>query len=134
MARERMVTRTIEVLEAQVICLDVNTVETTIRTLELTGVGKVSNEKILSILKKNYETDTFKVVAIQSTNVREELYGLKELDFLKYAHRLDATTRKMLEENDNTIEESTVDETAESTDDSITPVISTPKPNKKNHK
>lgn len=133
MARERMVTRTIEVLVAQAICLDVNTVETSIRNLELTGVGKVSNEKVLAILKKNYETETFKVVAIQSTAIREELYGMRELDFLNHAHRLDATTRKMLEEDPDTEIEETTDETTEPTDDKITPVVESPKP-KKNKK
>lgn len=101
MARTRMVTRTIEVVSAEVICLDVTTVETKIMALELTGMGAIEGDKLLKELKKQYETDTFKVVAIQSTEVREELYGLTELDFLKYATKLDPTTRKMLEESED---------------------------------
>lgn len=97
MARVRMVTRTIEVVSAEVICLDVETVEPQIMTLELTGVGAIEGDKLLQALKKTYETDNFKVVAIQSTEIREELYGLTELDFLKYATKLDPSTRKMLE-------------------------------------
>lgn len=100
MARVRMVTRTIEVVSVKVICLDVKTVETTIKDLELTGVATSDTEKVLKALKKEYETDEFKVVAIQSIETREEMYGLTELDFLKYATKLDPTTRKMLETED----------------------------------
>ena len=96
-----MITRTIELVSAEVICLHVTTVETKIMSLELTGVGSIDGDKLLKELKKHYETDTFKVVAIQSTEVREELYGLTELDFLKYATKLDPTTRKMLEESED---------------------------------
>nr|DAT83925.1 MAG TPA: hypothetical protein [Caudoviricetes sp.] len=48
-------------------------------------------------LKKEYETDTFKVVAIQKMEVHEEMYGLKEIDFLKVAQKLDPATRKLLD-------------------------------------
>lgn len=47
--------------------------------------------------KKEYETDTFKVVAIQKMEVHEEMYGLKEIDFLKVAQKLDPATRKLLD-------------------------------------
>ena len=119
MARERMVTRTIEVLVAEVICLDVTTVETSIQHLELTGTGALSNEKLLKLFKKNYETETFKVVAIQSTTIREELYGMRELEFLKYAHKLD-DSRKIIEEeeqDEKPTEETPVEEPTEPTEE-----------------
>lgn len=97
MARTRMVTRTIEVIEVNALCVDITTSQTETRTLELTGAGSLSDDALLKALKKTYETDVLKVVAITSRTNREELYGLTELDFLKYAKKLDPETRKMLE-------------------------------------
>ena len=68
----------------------------TIKVLELTG-ETYTKEKALKVLKNEYETDTFKVVAIQKMEVHEEMYGLKEIDFLKVAQKLDPATRKLLE-------------------------------------
>ena len=96
MARVRMVTRTINVTVIEAMCLDTNTAEVTIKELELTG-ETFTQDKALKALKKEYETDTFKVVAIQKMEVHEEMYGLKEIDFLKVAQKLDPATRKALE-------------------------------------
>lgn len=96
MARTRMVTRTINVTVIEAMCVDTLTQEVSIKELELTG-ETFTEEKALKALKKEYETDTFKVVTIQSMNVHEEMYGLKEIDFLKVATKLDPATRKALE-------------------------------------
>lgn len=96
MARERMVTRTINVTECEVMCVDVTTAETTINTFELTGESYTS-DKALKELKKHYETETLKLVVVQGMNTREEIYGLLEVDFLKVAHRLD-DNRKIITE------------------------------------
>ena len=117
MARIRMVTRTIEVIEVNALCVDLTTAQTETRTLELTGAGTLSDDAFLKSLKKTYETDVLKVVAITSRTKREELYGLTELDFLKYAKKLDPETRKMLEDVSETEEKpeesTTVPETEE---------------------
>lgn len=96
MARVRMVTRTINVTVIDAMCVDTSTAEVSIKELELTG-ETFTEEKALKALKKEYETETLKVVAIQKMKVREEMYGLKEIDFLKVAQRLDPATRKALE-------------------------------------
>ena len=96
MARTRMVTRTINVTVVQAMCVDTNTAEVSIKELELTG-ETFTEEKALKELKKEHETDTFKVVTIQKMEVHEEMYGLKEIDFLKVAQKLDPATRKALE-------------------------------------
>ena len=96
MARTRMVTRTINVTTIEVMCVETTTAEVTIKELELTG-ETYTQEKALKVLKNEYETDTFKVVAIQKMEVHEEMYGLKEIDFLKVAQKLDPATRKLLE-------------------------------------
>lgn len=96
MARTRMVTRTINVTVIEAMCVDTLSAEVSTKKLELTG-ELFTEEKALKSLKKEYETDTFKVVAIQKMEVHEEMYGLKEIDFLKVAQKLDPTTRKVLE-------------------------------------
>ena len=96
MARTRMVTRTINVTVIEAMCVDTLTAEVTIKEFELTG-ETFTKEKTLEVLKKEYETDTLKVVTIQQMEVHEEMYGLKEIDFLKVAQKLDPATRKLLE-------------------------------------
>ena len=96
MARERMITRTINVTVIEAMCVDTLTADVTLKELELTG-ETFTEEKALKALKKEYETDTFKVVTIQKMEVHEEMYGIKEIDFLKVAQKLDPATRKLLE-------------------------------------
>ena len=96
MARERMVTRTINILEVNALCVDLITTNTTNQVFELTGVD-LKGEALLKAVKKAFETDTFKIVAVTDTNTREELYGMSELAFIKYAFRLDPETRKAVE-------------------------------------
>lgn len=96
MARTRMITRTINVTVVKAMCVDTTSAEVTVKSLELTG-ETFTSEKALKELKKEYETDTFKVVAIQKMEVHEEMYGLKEIDFLKVAQKLDPATRKLLD-------------------------------------
>ena len=96
MARERQVTRTINAIEVTAICIDIETLTPSDKVLSLTG-DTPSNEQALKQLKKLYETDTFKVVAVKDIKVTEKLYGMAEVDFLKYAVELDAETRKPIE-------------------------------------
>lgn len=96
MARTRMVTHIINVTVVEAMCVDTQTAELTVKSLELTG-ETFTDEKALKALKKVYETDTFKVVAIQKMEVHEEMYGLKEIDFLNVAQKLDPATRKLLD-------------------------------------
>lgn len=96
MARERMVTRTVVVTNCEALCVDVTTVETTIKSYDLSGSYSTVDDA-LKALKKAYETDTFKVVAIQKMTENEVLYGMSELDFIKQAKVLDPETRKAVE-------------------------------------
>ena len=83
MARERMVTRTIEVMEYGVMC--VNTQTQTVTTQVLTLTGTVTDEKALKLARKQFETEHLKVVTICHKNVTEELYGMPESEFIKLA-------------------------------------------------
>lgn len=97
MSRERMVTRTVLTTECEVLCIDVLSVETTIQTFTLTGIQE-NVDQILKSLKKEHETDTFKLVALQGDPVyKETMYGMKEIDFINIAKKLDPDTRKVVE-------------------------------------
>lgn len=93
MARERQITRTINVTTATAVCMDITTMENETKQLVITG-DVPSADKVLKDLRKLYDTDTFKVVAIKEMTTVEKLYGLSEVDFLKYAVELDPETRK----------------------------------------
>ena len=84
MARERMVTRTVMVTVAEVMCLNVTNAEVQIKTVELSGSFADLNT-MLKAVKKVYETDTFKCVAVQDAFEKEVLYGMKEIDFIRLA-------------------------------------------------
>ena len=84
MARVRMVTRTVEVTVAQVMCVDVSTAEVSVRNYEVSGKFADDSE-VLKALKKAYETDSYKVVAVQNTEVKEILYGMPEIEFIRMA-------------------------------------------------
>lgn len=86
MARERMVTRTVESTIAHTMCIDTETANVSIETFRISG--KFEEKELLKKLKKNYETDTFKVVAIQSTEIEEKLYGMTEELFISMAEVL----------------------------------------------
>lgn len=96
MARERAVTRTINSIEVTAICMDIKSMENSEVVLSLTG-DVPTDEQLIKKLRKLYETDTYKVVAVKSVETKEKLFGMSEVDFLKYAKELDPTTRKPLE-------------------------------------
>lgn len=97
MSRERMVTRTVLTTECEVLCVNVSTVESTIQAFTLTGKQE-NTEQILKVLKREHETDTFKLVALQGEpTYKETMYGMKEIDFISIAKKLDPDTRKLVE-------------------------------------
>ena len=98
MARQRMITRTIKAYTAH--CMTVDTQTATVGTADLTFTGtKPANiEKALV----QYSTDTLKYVAVQSWDESEELWGMREEDFMKYAVRVERNTNKVLDGDDET--------------------------------
>ena len=97
MARERQVTRTINTIEVTAICMNIEKMETSEKVLNLTG-DTPTTAQAEKQLKKLYETDTFKVVAVKDIKVSEKLYGMSEVEFLQYAKELDPDTRKAIEQ------------------------------------
>ena len=84
MARERMVTRTVELSVCEVMCMNTTTAEVKINTYEIGG-GLTDEKALLKAVKKLYETDTFKCVAISKVTQKEILYGMPESRFIELA-------------------------------------------------
>ena len=84
MARERMVTRTVELSVCEVMCMD--TVKAEVKVCSFEVGGGLSDEKaLLKAIKKQYETDTLKCVTISKITTKEILYGMPESQFIALA-------------------------------------------------
>lgn len=91
MARERMVTRTVSITICEVMCVNVTTAEVQVKDYTLTG--EQTKETALKQLKKLHETETEKIVTVNSVSLNETLYGMSELDFIKLAKVLPPRTK-----------------------------------------
>lgn len=91
MAKERMITRTIEVATYSVMTLDIETAEARVIDYKITGTV---NAEPLKYLKKLYETDTLKLVAITAEARETALYAMAEQDFIKLADVLPPRTKE----------------------------------------
>lgn len=95
MAREKMVTRTMDYTSATVLCMDTETCEVSRETMTLSG-SFTDTEAILIPLQKRYQTDNFKLVKVEEIETFEKLYGMSEQTFMENAIELDPETRKPL--------------------------------------
>ena len=84
MARERMVTRTVEVNTFEVMTVNVETADVQIREFKLGGEYDKKKDA-LTLLKKQYETETLKLVNITAHSVETVLYGMPETFFIEHA-------------------------------------------------
>lgn len=91
MARIKMVTRTVDITVVKVMCLNMESMQGEVCTFEVTGLHE-NNDIIMKLVKKLYETDTLKPVAVVDTEIKEVLYGMTELDFIKLAKVLPPRT------------------------------------------
>lgn len=98
MAREKMVTRTVTQTTAEVMTIDVTTAEVQICEYTIGGAYD-SNEILLKKLQKLFQTDTFKLVNINSTTVEDLLLGMTEEDFIRYASVLPPRNTKESEDS-----------------------------------
>ena len=83
MARKRMVTRTVEQTIARVMTLDVTTADVQVCTYDIGG--QYNDEELLNKLQKLFQTDTLKLVHIESQTCNEVLLGMDEEDFIRLA-------------------------------------------------
>lgn len=88
MARERMVTRTIEAKVVTVLCIDTETAEPENRKVEISGNFK-DEKSILKAIKKLIETEDFKVVKVVTTETIKALYKMPETEFIANATKVE---------------------------------------------
>lgn len=96
MAREKMVTRTIESTVVNLLAVDLTELEKGIQSMALEINGKFeSEEEVKKALDKVYKNE-YTIIKINFFNVYETLYGMPEREFMQYAVELDKDTRKPL--------------------------------------
>ena len=83
MARKRMITRTVMQTTAEVMTLDITTAE--VQVLPYDIGGQYNDEELLKKLQELFNTDTFKLVHIESQSCNEVLLGMYEEDFIRLA-------------------------------------------------
>ncbi len=84
MARMRMVTRTVNENTYTCMCVDTESAEIINRDF-VVGVEFDTDETALKNFQKQYNTETFKVVAVVAHSVKEILYGMPESEFIRLA-------------------------------------------------
>ena len=81
MRKEKMVTRTISVSTCEVMCVNTETAEVKIENFRIVG-GKHTAETALKELQKQYNTDTLKLVNVQSIECADRLFSMPESVFI----------------------------------------------------
>lgn len=84
MAREPMITRTIQTTEVTCMCLDVQEGEPIHKTVVLPRTYK-DEESALKAAASVINTPTVKAVVVVKMDVKETLYGMPEREFIKNA-------------------------------------------------
>lgn len=85
--RESMVTRTVLGTNVTVLAMDTVSCEPTNVTYEIGGQHNI-DEKLLKKVRKEHETEDFKIVKILAVEPFEKRYGMKESDFIAHAVEL----------------------------------------------
>ena len=93
MARESMVTRTVIGTKVTVLAMDTVTCEPQNVTYEIGGQHEVS-DKLLNKIRKDHDTEDFKVVKIVAVEQFEKRYGMKESDFIAAAVELEPLPKR----------------------------------------
>lgn len=87
MARTPMVTRTMTITKATVMCLDIEKGEPISREVTLPRTYK-DEKSLMKAAQKFFGEGAVKPVHIVSSETVEALYGMSENDFIKYAELL----------------------------------------------
>lgn len=83
MSRKRMVTRTVMQTTAEVMTLDITTAEVQVQSYDIGG--QYTDEELLKKLQNLFQSDTLKLVHIESQDCKELLLGMDEEDFIRLA-------------------------------------------------
>ena len=102
--REKMITRSMKVTDAQVLMVNLETQATEQTNVMMPNTYK-DDKALMKALTKAYEGSTLKPVHVMTSQVIEKLYGMTEKSFLDNAIELDPTTRKALDNDVDTSNE-----------------------------
>ncbi|MBR5825344.1 MAG: hypothetical protein IKY67_14525 [Paludibacteraceae bacterium] len=91
MARERMVTRTVEEAFVTVMTVNITTTEIGYDVFHISAT--IPKEKVLRYIEKHMPNPEVKYVTITSYEVTETLYGMSEQDFITFAKVLPPRTK-----------------------------------------
>lgn len=94
MARQPQVTRTIQTTKAKVLCIDLVSEQPFTQEVVLPRTYK-DERSMMKKLKPMLDSETVKVVHVQSFVVESTLYGMTEEEFISMAHILPARTSKI---------------------------------------
>lgn len=91
--RESMVTRTVLGTKVTALVMDTNTCEAFKETYEIGG-QHINDEKLLNKVRKEHDTEDFKIVKIVAVEPFEKRYGMKESDFIANAFVLEPLPKR----------------------------------------
>lgn len=91
--RESMVTRTVLGTKVTAIVMDTINCEPSNVTYEIGG-QHTNDEKLLNKVRKEHDTEDFKVVKIVDVEPFEKRYGMKESDFIAHAAELELLPKR----------------------------------------
>lgn len=97
MARQRMVTRTVEQANITVLCVNTKTREVCDKTFAISAT--VPQEKICKYLTKSHPDNEWNYVAVTDYTVNEILYGMPEEKFIALAEILPPRTNTETADN-----------------------------------
>lgn len=87
MARVRMVTRTVTITNYEVVTVNMETLKAEIFNVSIPSADCIP-EKVRDKIIENGVPENCKVAMKTETGKTEKLYGMSEVDFLKYAQEL----------------------------------------------
>lgn len=91
--REAMVTRTVIGTKVTVLAMDTVTCEPSNVTYEIGG-QHANDERLLNKVRKEHDTEDFKIVKIVAVEPFEKRYGMKEADFIAHAMELEPLPKR----------------------------------------
>lgn len=91
--RDSMVTRTVLGTKVTVLAMDTVSCEPSNVTYEIGG-QHTNDEKLLKKVRKEHDTEDFKIVKIVSVDPFVKRYGMKESDFIAHAAELEPLPKR----------------------------------------
>lgn len=96
--REAMVTRTIKSTICKVLCINIETQETVVEEITIPKTYNDDKALMKAVSKAYDEDDVKKALFVQSKEVKTQLYGMTEIEFIASAKVLPARSKEATEE------------------------------------